>query len=635
MIQGLQQAVKESWLLKGFLGILMLSFAVWGVGDAINPAVDPNVVIKVDQVEVRAEELQRRFNDEVDQLRNAIGPDFTAKDAADLGIMNNLIAELSERATLDMAAREMGINVPDSILRRAVMQQDAFIDETGNFNQILLNSVLASNNLTQQAFVDLVRSDVTRQIMFQPIASNAGAPTAMVDALFRYRAEQRSADVLYVADEAVQIDEEPDETALRSVYDENISAFTAPEYREVEAVVIRPTDLVPPESITDDEIQTFYDENIDRYRTQPTRTVRQLIFNTELDAQAAFDQIQEGDTLVELGDRTGMGAPIDLGELRANSDLGFDLSSIFEQNEKGIGAPVQSDFGWHLFEITDLTTGSIKALPVVRSEIIDFIVSDRAFDEMYEATIYLEDQLAAGTPMTEIAETPGYNRIYFKTMDRDGRDYTGARLAFSVDQDRFIRLSFSTPAGLESQLVETEEYAYILRVASVIEPAPKPYERVAAEVWTLWEQQARSAATLTTAESLLDDIGPSVKLPDLATDRDDIEFAKLGPVTRFGDSLIIGSIIPARLVSPALMERLFEADTGDVVQARVAGGHIVAKLNEILPPDAAELEQIREQVAGAVSSSLSNDLVAGFTQSVTREFNVVLNREAIDELIPQ
>ena len=300
MIQGLQQAVKESLLLKGFLGILMLSFAVWGVGDAINPAVDPNVVIKVDQVEVRAEELQRRFNTEVDQLRGAIGPDFTAKDAADLGIMNNLIAQLSERATLDMAAREMGLEVPDSILRRAVMEQDSFKDETGNFSQILLNSVLASNNLNQQQFVDLVRSDVTRQIMLQPISSNAGAPTAMIDALFRFRAEQRSADVLYIADEAVQVEQEPDEQALRKIYDENIASFFAPEYREVEAIVIRPTDLVPPESITEDEIQTFYDENMDRYRTQPTRTVRQLIFGTELDAQAAFDQIQDGDTLIEL-----------------------------------------------------------------------------------------------------------------------------------------------------------------------------------------------------------------------------------------------------------------------------------------------------------------------------------------------
>jgi peptidyl-prolyl cis-trans isomerase D len=635
MIQGLTHAIKESWILKGFLGLLMISFSIWGVGDAINPAVDPNVAIKVEQVEIRAEELQRRFTAEVDQLRQAIGPDFTAKDAADLGIMDNLVAQLTERATLDMAARTMGLTIPDETLRRAVSQQEAFKDETGNFNRLILNQVLSSNGLTEQGFVDLLRSDVSRQIMLQPIAANARAPKAMVDALFQYRAEQRSADVLYVADETVQVGDEPTEQVLNQVYDENLSAFTAPQYREVEAIVIRPTDLVPVDSITDEEIQLFYDENMDRYRTQPTRTVRQLIFATALDATTAYDQIQDGDTLVELGDRIDMGAPIDLGELDANDDIGFDLSAVFEQNELGISAPIQTDFGWHLFEVTALTTGSISALPVVRQDIIEFIVTDRSFDEMYEATIYLEDQLAAGVPMTEIAETPGYTRVYFETLDREGRDATGAPLTFPIDQERLIRSSFSTDVGLESPLIEADDYAFILRVNAIIEPAPKSYERVKADVRVLWEQQARGSATLATAKSLLDDIGASTDLPALADNDDAIEFAKLGPITRFGDSLVIGSIIPARLVSPALMDLLFQANTGDVVEARVGNGHVIAKLVEIIAPDGTELDQVRQQVTGAVGSALANDLVAGFTKTVTDEFSVVLNREAIDQLIPQ
>ena len=635
MIQGLTRAIKESWILKGFLGILMISFAIWGVGDSINPAVDPNVAIKVDQVEVRTEELQRRFTAEVNQLRQAIGTDFTAKDAADLGIMDNIVAQLSERATLDMAARTMGLTIPDEALRRTVLEQDAFKDETGNFNRTLLNQVLSSNGVTEQGYIDLLRSDVSRQIMLQPIAANARAPKAMIDAIFTYRAEQRLAELLYVADESVQLGDEPTEEALRQVYDENLSAFTAPEYREVEAIVISTTDLIPLDSITQEEIQLFYDENIDRYRTKPTRTVRQLVFATALDATAAYNQIKTGDTLMELGERIKVGAPIDLGELKANDNLGFDLSAVFEQNELGIIAPIQTDFGWHLFEVTALTSGSISAITVVREDIIDFIVTDRAFDEMYEATIYLEDQLAAGVPMTEIAKTPGYTRIYFKTLDREGRDDTGAPLTFPIDQERIIRSSFSTDVGSESPLIESDNYAYILRVNAVIDPAPKPYKRVELDVRVLWEEQARASATLATAKALLNDIGASTDLPALANNNDAIEFAKLGPITRFGDSLLVGSIIPARLVSPVLMEILFQMNIGDTIEARVGNGHVIAKLKEILPPNGPELAQVRDQVTEAVGSALANDFVAAFTKTVSEEFNVVVNREAIDQLIPQ
>ena len=172
MIQGLTVAIKESILLKSFLGVLMISFAVWGVGDAINPALDPNVVIKVDQVEIRAEELQRRFNMEVNQLREALGPDFTAKQAADLGIMDNVIIQLSQGASLDMAARSLGLTIPNDALRRAIADQDAFKDETGNFNRLMFDMSLSSNNLTEQGFIDLIRSDITRQSMLQPVTEN-------------------------------------------------------------------------------------------------------------------------------------------------------------------------------------------------------------------------------------------------------------------------------------------------------------------------------------------------------------------------------------------------------------------------------------------------------------------------------
>ena len=635
MIQGLKEAIKESWILKGFLGVLMISFAVWGVGDAINPALDPNVVIKVDQVEVRAEELQRRFTREVEQLREALGPDFTAKQAADLGILDNLIAQLSQMASLDMAAREMGIQVPDETLRRSVTQQDMFKDETGNFNRLTFETLMAQNNLTEQGFVDLLRGDITRDTMLSPVADSAGAPKAMVDALFRYRAEQRMADVLFIDDAILDIGEEPSEGALRNVYDENISSFTAPEYREISAVIIRPKDLVPPESITEEEIQAFYDANISQYRTLETRTVSQIIFSTQFEAEAAYNQRQDGESLSDLAERADLGAPIDLGELRANDDIGFDLSAIFALDLQTISEPVQTDFGWHLFEVTARETGSVKALPVVREEIVEFIVQDRAIDEMYEATVYMEDQLAAGIPVKEVASAPGYTFAYFEAVDRDGRDVNGSRLSFPIEQERFLQLAFSTEEGIDSQLIETEEYAYILRVEDIISPTPKPFDRVKDDVRQLWEQQARQTAAAEKATALLDEIGPSSDMAALAEQDEQLTFVKLGPVTRFGDSLRLDAIIPARYVSPEAMDRLFKVNVNGVIEARVGEGHIIARLIEIVPPSEVDLADSKKQVEDAVRSSIANDLVAVFSESITREFDVTLNHESIGELTPQ
>ena len=260
MIQGFQQAIKNSWLLKGFLGVVMISFAIWGVGDAINPAVDPTVAIKVGQVEVGTDEIQRRFTAEVTQLKDALGPDFTDKDAVDLGVMDRIIKQASRAASLEMAAKDMQLDLPDKSLRRLVMDMPEFKDEVGNFSRIILNNVLLSNNLSEQSFIELLRGDFLRQNLLNPVAESSSSPETLIDILFQYRAEQRSAEIIYIPKSKFKLESSPDENMLREVYNTNLDQFKAPERRKVEAILVRASELVPINSITEEEINNFYNE---------------------------------------------------------------------------------------------------------------------------------------------------------------------------------------------------------------------------------------------------------------------------------------------------------------------------------------------------------------------------------------
>jgi len=635
MIQELQAAVKESWLLKGFLGLVMISFAIWGVGDAINPVLDPNVAIKVDQVEIRAEEIQRRFSGQVEELRNAIGPDFTAKDAAELGVMDSIIEQESMNASIQMAARDMNLVVSDEALRKAVENIEAFQDETGNFSPVILSNVLLNNGLTEQAFINLIRGDVVQQTMLQPVADNAKAPQTMIDVLFQYRAEQRTAKVLFFNKENFPADKKPSEGELRETYNSNVHLFTAPEYRNVEAVLIKTTDLVPRSSILQDEIQLFYEENISRYSTEPTRNVNQLIFISEEEALNAFNQLADGDTLETLSKKLGIESPIDLGTLTPSQIVGFDLQPIFDITDKSISEPVETDFGWHLFEITDLSTGSIKALPVVKDEIIDFLIQDKALDEMYEATIYLEDELAAGVTMREIGATPAFNYLELGTFDRNGRNQSGLKTEIPFEEERFLRQVFSSESGVESEVTEMDDYAYVYKVISIIEPSPKPFVNIEDEVEKIWKEKEIADAVKTKAVSVKNNLGPSSKFTSLAENDKQIEFANLGPLRRFGDSISPNFIIPARFVSSELLTKLFDAEIGDIIEAAVDDGHVVARLDEILMPNSDEYGETRKQIAANVSDVLASDLVKSFTDSITADYDVVINQETISQLIPE
>ncbi len=635
MIQGFQQAIKNSWLLKGFLGVVMISFAIWGVGDAINPAVDPTVAIKVGQVEVGTDEIQRRFTAEVTQLKDALGPDFTDKDAVDLGVMDRIIKQASRAASLEMAAKDMQLDLPDKSLRRLVMDMPEFKDEVGNFSRIILNNVLLSNNLSEQSFIELLRGDFLRQNLLNPVAESSSSPETLIDLLFQYRAEQRSAEIIYIPKSKFKLESSPDENMLREVYNANLDQFKAPERRKVEAILVRASELVPINSITEEDINNFYNENISRYRTEPTRTVQQVVFNDEKQAYDAYSSISNADTLNQLEEKIDIPEIINLGTLSRNDVTGFDISSIFDSNNIGILPPVSSDFGWHLFEITDVSAGSIKALPVVKDEIIKFIQDDKALDEMYEATVFMEDQLAGGVSMAEISETPSYKLINLEFINRDGIDINGAKIDLPLDENRFLNLVFSSEQGIESQIIETEDYAFILKVTEIRPPAPKPYDLVVDDLKKIWNNNEIVNEVNKKAISVIDKIGPSSDLFEITEKDELLEFANLGPVRRFGDSLMVNYIIPSQYVSTDLMNKLFNANIGEVVNAEVNDGHVIAKLKDIIKPDPFLFANTKIQIRNAVNSNIQNTILQNFTESILDDYDIFVNQEAINLLTPQ
>src|SRR4051794_8164972 len=73
MIQSLVVWFKESITVKIFLGLLMVSFGIWGVGDFMNPGMDPNLAIKAGKTEVTLSDLHHRFDEDLDRFKQMTG----------------------------------------------------------------------------------------------------------------------------------------------------------------------------------------------------------------------------------------------------------------------------------------------------------------------------------------------------------------------------------------------------------------------------------------------------------------------------------------------------------------------------------------------------------------------------------
>lgn len=630
------RSYKDSIGIKIFLGILMLSFGVWGVGDFIGAGgLDPSVALRIGKTEIRADEFQRRYTSELERFKQSMGPSATAEESFRRAIAQALIQDMTRTATIDAAGRAMNVVIPRDTLFTLIRGEKVFADPTtGEFSQMQFAQVLAQANVTERGFVDMFEQDLRSQRMIRPIAANAGAPKSLADTIFAYRGESRVADTLLVSAANLPLTKTPTDEDIKKVYDANLSTFTAPEIRKVSTVLLTAKNMVKPEDITDADLKAFYDQNSARYKTAAKRHVVQVVFESEAKAQAAKDGAKPGESLTALAERLKAGDVVDMGDLAQDSPLAKTIAVVFVLPANEISPPVQTELGWHLFEVTSISPEQVKSFDEVKEQVRTAVAADKGTNAMYDASVRLEDQVSAGASMEDAAKTVG-GTLYTFEMDQNGNTPFGAAIDNIPDRQAFIRAAFSLQSGTDSGLKETagRDGYYVLKVESITPPKPKPLAEVKAQATVMWERQEREAMAKDIAEKAAAKITASTALNTLEAADKRLSYAALGPVTRFGEAPPQGAPVDVRRVSPELLEPLFNAKIGDVVTASVADGVVVARLKEIVPAQAAKPESGYTQLADSFKTAIGNDLMEEMSRAFGKRYPLEVNNTVVDDLI--
>jgi peptidyl-prolyl cis-trans isomerase D len=544
------------------------------------------------------------------------------------------VEDIRYKAQADAYAEDIGLVVSDDSLRDVIRNEQAFKDTSGNFNQLQYQQILAANRLTEHAYVTSLTKDIRRHTLLQPVVTNTAAPAALVDSLTNYRGETRTADTLLVATSAVPAPPAPDDAALKKLYDDNIAAFTAPEYRKVNALVIHATDLVSPDSFDEAQVKAYYDENANQFGDPEKRKVSQLVFETKEKADAAKALAAPGDNLADIARKAKIDPPVDLGELKKTDALAKMIGPAYDLPQGQVSDPVQTDLGWHLFEVTAITSGQKVPLAMVEKTIRNTLAEDKGMDALYEASTQIDDGVAGGTPLNELAAKVGGKIVEIGPIDRQGNTPDGKPADGLFDREHFLESAFSTPAGSTGSLTEIPKGYYVLGVEKITPPAPKPLDSVRKDVLALWDKQQRIKTAHEVAKQLATDIGPSTSLTDAATKEKAASYAQLGPMTRLGEGLNAAHMIDKARVSPELLTKLFAAKTGDVVTADVPTGVVVARLREVTPPnETGDAAQMRAQMAKFVQDGIADDLAIEMGRAFAAKFPAKINTKSLETLV--
>jgi len=606
--------------------LLILSFAVWGIGDIFRGGARTQAVAEAGDTVIEQQDFARELSSEVNAMSRRLGVQLTMEQARAFGIPQQVLERMITRAMLDEMGQRLGMLVTEEQMRTHLLDNPDFQDAAGNFDRSRFQQLLRFSNLSEQAYLARIGDDIKRQQLVGALTDAAVAPEALAERLFAYREERRVADYITLTEDSFVITAEPDEAALQEIYDNAGEAVMTPAFKEIALVVLSVADAARNITISDERVAEAFEARQEELSTPERRTVSQVVLPDEAAAQALAQRLSEGAAFAAAAEESTGRAPVDLGSV-TRDDLPEALAeAVFALEVGQTTAPVQSPLGWHIATVSAIEPGTTATLEENRDRLRQELAEAEAVDVVIDLANQFDDKLAGGASLEQAAESLGLSARTIPAIDAQGRGPDGALIEGLPSIDEFLPALNRTPAGESSTLTETLDGDYfILRVDGETPAEKKPLAEVRDQLVDLWRDREQARLAEEKATALAERVRGGETLAEVAA-AESLEVKQTEPVTRFETA-------PQRTPSPLLAQQIFEIGQGEVTNVAAGDAQFVAQLKEILPPveenRAARLERLENQL----TASLQNDLFQQFLNALHQEYAVTINQRLVQETL--
>jgi peptidyl-prolyl cis-trans isomerase D len=616
----------STWVAKALFVLLILSFAVWGIEDMLRGLGRDDAIARVDGEAIEVAEAQEAARREFARINRALQGRFEPDQRIRRAVAEQALERLIlDRLILREAAR-LGLTVPDETVRAAVFQIPGFQGADGRFSREAFNGFLRNNDLTEGAFLALLRTDLLRQQLAGAVRAGAALPEAGARVLLAWQLEQRTATLVELAFADAPEPPAPTEAQLTRFRENNPALFSTPEYREVAVAVLNAARLIATVEVSEREIEDAYAANRNRFETPERRQVLQALLPSEAAAAALAQRWTPETPFPEIAAaaREAGGNASDLG-LSAAADLPLPAlaAAAFALVEGAVSAPVRSPFGWHVLRVVAIEPAERREFADAREELRAEIAAERAADLAFDRANRIEDALAAREPLERIADRygMGFARV---TLDAAGQDPAGQPVALPVaDAARAVALRtiFGLDRNAETRLREGDWGFMAVQILEVIPPRLRPMDEVREQVREAFLAEARRRHQEERAVALLAATRGGQVLA-AAAEAAGLTPEELGPFPREPGG---GNPMPRDLLAPT-----FELAPGAATMVPRRDSFAVIQLLAISRPDMAEQAEALATLRGDVAREVAEDLEAQLSAALRARADVRINPRLLD-----
>ena len=616
----------KSLVVKILAGLLVVSFAVWGIEDMFTLATSSaSPIFEVGSLEGDEDVIRDEVRRQIRRLRPMFGNQFTVDQAKALGIVESVVQRQIDDTALRLASQGMGIEISDDLVSKEIRNTPGF-QAFGSFDQARFQRFLNENLMTEARYIAAIRGELSNNQLLDSFTSKT-APKMLVDSLYRHRQEKRVAETIVISDSAQQKISEPDQPTLIGYHKDKASLFTAPEYRALSVVRLDAADLAGEILVADNEVKEAFEARVDEFTTPETRNVKQMIVAGEADAKRASEALSQGRDFAAVAMEIAKmdATAIDLGRV-GRADMPFPelTDAVFALKSGESSAPQKSPLGWHVFSVNGIQLGGTKTFDGVKDRLTKDIAMEKAIDSLFELANKLEDSLGGGATLEETASQLNLKVVKFDAVDRSGKGKDSKPISNLPGGD-FIGIAFSTEEGAESPLSETGNDGYfVLRVDGITTPVLKPLDTIKAEVIQAWKDEKRAEKSKQAATAIVARVNSGTLLNAIASEMG-LEIMTSPALTRQPGKNSGGLPQP-------LVDKIFSLSKGEAAMARSGSGYAVGRLKEVTTAVPAADKEGLDKISDQLGLALQEDIFTQLAGGLRDRYGVTVNRQAIDGL---
>ena len=368
----------KGWVAYLIVGLITVPFALFGIQDYASRSANTSIA-KVDGEDIDINIYYQELNTQQRNLQQQLGAAYTQE--IDNTLKQTLLDSLINEKLIENYANSLDIVTLDDEVKSVIEMNQAFLVD-GEFSQERYIQLLRLNSYTPAGYEIAQSKSLNREQIKRNLSGSAFMSSTQIEQLNDLAAQEREVSYIALNTENYVDQVSVSESQISDYFNENRSNFIEGRKVKVDFVELTLDSMEEPEQPTESDLRNLYDENADLYTNPERRRAQHILIESEDLANELLSQIKEGADFAELAKANSE----DTSSSEEGGDLGFFEKELmgaefdevaFAMNIGDVSDVVETDYGFfHIIKLTDIEPETMQSFEMVEDRLVSLYIKN-------------------------------------------------------------------------------------------------------------------------------------------------------------------------------------------------------------------------------------------------------------------